>query len=225
MKLKEKKILIHKNIRTLSIYNFCMIIKANDFCYLIKNYDDDNDPDSYKGYENNSDLEKIWNNIKDQYDNFIGDKSERKKYLALLEIDKMKATLSLINHILDLYELTQDPVILWEINNINGFSFKHYESIGPQLDKLIIKVKHLKNKLNLANIKFEDKFLKNIDKQEESLKNIIDDIDSTAMVFEIDLNIPYKIDIKQTSVLRWLKLIKLKEQKDQEAEKLKQKRK
>lgn len=225
MKIKDKKILVHNNIRTLSIYNFCMIVISNDMRYLIKNYNDDLEPDSYENYKNDQSLVEVWNKIRDQYDEAIGDNSERNKYISLLEIEKHTANLSLVNHILDIYELTADPKILWEINDIEGFSFKHYDSIGPQIDKILIKMKHLKNKLNILNIKFEDKHLKNKDNKNDNLKSLIDDIESTAMVFEIDLGIPYKINVKDTSTFRWLKLIKLKEQKDEDAERLKQKRK
>jgi len=218
MNLGNKKILVHKGIRTISIYNFCMIVKTSDFRFLIKNYNEDEDTDAYSEFMHDSKLEEVWNSIRDDYDKFVGDKSERKKYIALLGIDEMEATLSLISNILDIYTSSEDPKILWELNSIKGFTFKHYKPVQDQLNIIIKRVKHLKNKLSIAQIKFEDKYLSNIDENESKLKNIIDDIESTAQVFEIDLGVPYKINTKETSVLRWLNLIKLKEQKDKEAD-------
>jgi len=204
MKLKNKNILVKKDVSSVSIYDFCMISKHRDFRYLIRNFIEDDD-ESYISLKHDPELMVIYAELVKQHKILTDDNRSLKRSKADFEISEMKLRYSIATQMLDLYKETSEIEVLGVFNEI-GYSFNEFDLVGPQIDKIVRSLIGLKNLIRIKEVNFKKRYL--ADEETETEENdIIKDLDSKALSLEAELELGYKINVKKTSMLRWTNLI------------------
>jgi len=159
------------------------------------------DGEKYKEYENNEVLKNTFYSILSEYNEMTQNKKVIKSYKSQLRFDLIYLEYELCKSNLELYEATRDLEFLELLNDFN-WGFDRTKNINEQLKKFITKLKRLKMKVQILKIKHEKKFEQN---NHSSL-------DSRALSLERILNLSYNIDVKKTSVERWVNINELAKQ-------------
>lgn len=204
MNIEGKNIFIHKTCNSLSIYAYCMIALHGDFRFLIKGYKPDKGK-QYSDLKSDPKLKAIFDNIVKEHNIYIADKSSLDKEKAMFELKELNLRYSITVQTLTLYKDTKSIEVLDLLNEL-GFSFNEFKPVGPQIDKVQEKLKGMRNLLNIKEIAFKKKYVKE-DVDENRNINVIEGLDSKALSLETNLGLGYKINIKKTSVIRWENLI------------------
>lgn len=203
MRLNNKNILVKKDVNTVSIYDFCMISKHQDFRYLIRNFRED-DEDSYIGLKHDPELMLIYADLVKEHKILTEDNRSLKRAKADFEISEMKLRYSIATQILDIYKDTLEIEVL-EVFNDLGYIFDKAFPIGPQLDRIFRALTGLKNQIRIKEVNFKKRYL--ADEEENEDDDIMRDLDSKALSLEAELELGYKINVKKTSMMRWTNLI------------------
>lgn len=183
-----------------------MIILNNDFRYLIKGYNSNKEKD-YKGLEHHPSLKKVFDDIAKEHKVYISGAADFVREKALFEIEEMSLRYKLIVRVLTLYNDTEDVEVLGILSDL-GMNYNEFEPVGSQLDNIQNELKTLRNALNIKELKFKKRYLKEDEEPiEKSNENIIEDLDAKALSLETNLELGYKINIKKTSIIRWENLI------------------
>ena len=204
---------IHKSCSTISVYSFYMTLINNDFRYLIKGYDDQED--NYVIYKQDVALASIFRSITREYETLIRDRKTLMKAKAFFEIKVLKAKYDLIARILNLYKEVEIIEVLGVLNEIDIPFFSDRE-VGPQIDMIINKSKGIKNMIKIKEINFNKRYDNDNENSEELISaNIIKSLDQEALGLETFLELGYKVDIKETTMTRWINMKAMSEAKQQ----------
>lgn len=189
---------IYKNLDEITVYVFFEIIKTNNYSLLIK---------SKKNRKNLSDkklieLEEIFKNIIYEYsiktNNFKVLSNLKKRFL----ISKMENEYNLLNQILSIFEKYEEIEVLFVLKPL-GYDFVKCDSIDKELNKVIKRIKSLRNQINISKIKYEKQNKKTNEDNSDY------DLDLMSLNLERNLDLKYKLDIKKTSMKRWINMISL----------------
>lgn len=205
MNIDGKKIFLYKNVSAISVYNFYMVATKNDFRYLIKGYNEE-DENSYKKFKDSPKLEVIYENLYVEYIDTIKDVQIFNREKQKLRVEYMQQNYHIAVEILDLYKDTEEEAVLTLFENSLDFKFDLSKTIGPQLDACNRFLKLYKNKINVELAKYKSQYEKKIDDEDIDEISILANLDDQALNIERGLELGYHIDIKKTSLLRWINL-------------------
>jgi len=205
---------VYRDLDEIPIYNFFKVMYnfEKNMNYL------------YKKNKHNKDLskEELFNTFEDL----------QQKYLKLtfsksdLQDEKLKAKVTYLtgiqeiaNLVLNCYLETHYEDVFLILNEFKMFKLKQpitSEDIKNIKKQLIF----IENTINLNLAKFKLKH-KNGQKNSEELEhNLQKDLDKQALSLETYLELGYKIDVKKTSVLRWVNLVNLSNEKSERIKQL-----
>jgi hypothetical protein len=188
-----------------------MCVSQNDLIYLIINVNDYTDDQVNKYIEKNiNDLTIKFNKIEQEYKAITFDKKELLKQKELLRMIYLESQHNTIVKVINLYIETNEILILDILNEL-GCKFDKLKNINKQLKSVNRIIMNLKNKINIlnSNFKIKHKITHNELKENKvtSITGIEKSLDSQALMLEGNLETGYRIDIKTTSVLRWVNLL------------------
>jgi KaiC/GvpD/RAD55 family RecA-like ATPase len=188
-----------------------MCVSQNDLMYLIVNVNNSTDDQVNKYVEKNiNDLTIKFNKIEEEYRAITFDKKELSKQKELARMIYLESQHNAIVKVLNLYIETNEILVLDILNEL-GCKFDKSNDINKQLKSANRVIMNLKNKINILNSNFKIKY-KITDKELKedkvtSVTGIEKSLDSQALMLEGNLETGYRIDIKTTSVLRWVNLL------------------
>jgi KaiC/GvpD/RAD55 family RecA-like ATPase len=188
-----------------------MCVSQNDLIYLIVNVNDSTDDQVNKYVEKNiNDLTIKFNKIEEEYKAITFDKKELSKQKELARMIYLESQHNAIVKVLNLYIETNEILVLDILNEL-GCKFDKLNDINKQLKSANRVIMNLKNKINILNSNFKIKYkITNKELKEDkvtSVTGIEKSLDSQALMLEGNLETGYRIDIKTTSVLRWVNLL------------------
>lgn len=193
------------------IYNFMMCVSQNDLIYLIVNVNDSEDDQVNKYVEKNiNELTIKFNKIEEEYKAITFDKKELSKQKELGRMIYLESQHNAIVKVINLYIETKEILVLDILNEL-GCKFDKLKNINKQLKSANRIIMNLKNKINILNSNFKIKYKITDQELKEdkitSVTGIEKSLDSQALMLEGNLETGYRIDIKTTSVLRWVNLL------------------
>ena len=200
MKKSKTKMRIHETLDSITVYLFFKILDTEDYSYLIKKRE--------KFVDKISELKKI--ELQNVFKNIITEYSLNTNNFKLFNdikkkiyISKLEYEFNLLSAIIKIFEKYEEIEVLFVLDDI-GYDFKNCDNIEKEVSKVIKKCKSLKNKININKIKYN-----NSNKTNSSSKKENYNIDSIALSLERALDLKYKLDVKETTMLRWVNLIAL----------------
>lgn len=191
----------YKSCRTLSIYNFDKIIETNNFCFLIKGYDE---------YSNEIDrlcigeeiiAKEIFKDILYEYSELTFNRDVLQNFNSQIYIEQDEFRLNAIKEVLRIYAINEDLEVLCILNNL-GFNINIEGNIEEQIKSIITTVKRLNTKVNILKLKHSEKFNKKTNEDTEHKTSL----ESQCVHLEISLKLSYQIDTKITSVSKWISM-------------------
>lgn len=194
---------IHKNCSSLSIWSFYKIIDTEDVRYLIKNYD--NDKDIKLTEKRITELMSIWDEIVTEYGLLTVNAKVIKNYRLQFIIAELEFKYSTCINVLDIYANSGMIDVLLILNEFD-FNINLLLNLEQQIDIVINKLKSLKNQIKIHKINYTRKYKKNVE-------DIKFNLDREALILQMNLDLKAGIDVKNTSVERWLNMVELNNEK------------
>ena len=192
--MQYKNLTIIKSCSKISIYAFLMASFKGDMRYLIKGFDDE-DEGSYKEHENSAELEIAYKELEKEYKTLVADKKMLRREKEFISILELNTRYSLVTHVLTMYN--------------EGMSFDPKKNISKQIELTTKKAYGWKNKLKIMEVNFKKKHKIKEEKDEdedEDYLNLLSNLDKKALFHELNLETGYRIDPKNTDVVRWVNL-------------------
>ena len=186
----------YNNCSEIPVFNFYEIVNTNDYRYLICKYK----ADSKLKISNNKKvkLQNLFKDIVIEYleltNNLKAVNNAAKKWL----VAKLKFKSSTASSILEIYSVNNDIEALKLLNDL-GFTIDVEKDINEQISIIIRDIKAIKNKINIFSSQ-----LKNSEKNENEDVKINLDLDAWNLEQALDLK--YMIDIKTTTLSRWVNM-------------------
>jgi len=204
---------LHKSCDTLPIYNFYKIVDTADLRYLVVGYDDF---DEVK-YELKSDECNInWSKILTEYGELTSSRNVLLNYEKQIEIKYLETRISSGEKILDIYAEFGDLEVLALLKEFD-FSFDEKRDVENQINMAVRRIKGLRNKVRILKANYILRFGK---KQKEEIKtNLV----KSALSLELSLDIGREINVRTTSVSKWVYMVDISNNKAKEYEKIKNK--
>lgn len=211
---------IYKSTNSIMVYNFFKIVETDDLRYLIKSFDDENSEIELTE-EQKAEYAEIFNGIYYDYCEI----TQNFKLRGILEkeilIQQWSITHTIISSSLNIYDEYKDILSKESLNNvldlINQLEDPKYiikldKPLDPQINKLVNKMKGLKNKIVIYKAKIAESL-----KNEKAQTKI--DLDKDALYLERNLELGREIDPKKTTLARWVRMIQMSKEKHKKAQK------
>lgn len=200
---------IYSGVSDCPILYFMLAMGTGDYKYIIKNYETkDKSLIDWWSNEGKEQLFAVFSKMREDYQKLIFNKKELKKQQELNNVIYLQSRYSILLETQFLIEKSGDPVF-YEIAESVGVRFNKNDDDDAKRKKLEQATKVAKNKANIKRINFEKKY--DVTTLEEEITNPLEiekNLDSAALDLERGLETGYRIDIKKTSVLRWVNLSK-----------------
>jgi len=214
--LQTKQISLFKKCSEISIYAFFMISQTRDYRYLIREFDENViDGTDFTSYDNSKELELVFSELEKEYKGLLADKKMLRKEKALFFIIELNTRFSLATEALSLYAKHKEIEILKILDSVDGLSFDAEKDVTTQIKKITGQLFGWKNKLKIMESNFKKKYNISDDDDDDidDTKDFVSILDKKALYLEVNLETGYKIDIKKTSVTRWVNLEDMNKQK------------
>lgn len=206
--MQYKNLTIIKSCSKISIYAFLMASFKGDMRYLIKGFDDE-DEGSYKEHEDSSELQLVYKELHKEYKTLVADKKVLRREREFISILELNTRYSLVTHVLTMYNENPFIEILDVLNSIEGMSFDPNKDISKQIELTTKKAYGWKNKLKIMEVNFRKKYKikdEEDENEDEDYANLLSNLDKKALFHELNLETGYRIDPKNTDVIRWVNL-------------------
>ena len=194
----------YKSCYDLPILNFMLMLDENALKYLIHDVEEQDDKDIAKYVKSNQlSLKELSSNISNEYGGLTFSKKQLKRQKELVTIMFLEAKHNAITKILNIFIETQEFKVLDLLEKVD-MKIDLSKELIPQIKAIRAKAKAIKNNINIKTINFKKKY--NINNLEEETQDTRKQLDRQALALEGNLETGYRIDIKKTSVLRWINL-------------------
>ena len=216
---------LHKSLDTISIFDFKMLYNPNS--------SKENIIIDFENYSHKKIKKFIFNNkteIKTTFEKLQYNFSQITFSKKELQREKEKAKMSyltgkkeiLLNSLL-VFSQTREPDALLVLNEFSGITIKEPITVGT-IEFIEKHLKGVENKITILTSQVKTKYPELFKEQKEEVvedesDNVFLDLDNQALQIELGLETGYKIDIKKTSVTRWVNLIKVIGEKQERLEK------
>ena len=201
---------VHKSCSSLPIYNFYKIIESYDYKYMVIGYNDliDDDPEI-----DEKECFDYFEDIITEYGEITSNSEVLLNVLKQIDIVNLQYELDCIINILEIVKETEDLETLLLLKHF-GINIDFKKNIENQINNVAKRVKSLRNKIKIKKAKYSTRFKDNNEK-------VKIDVDKEALMLEIGLDLGREIDIRTTTVKRWVNLISASKEKNKQYEKLK----
>lgn len=186
---------IYKSCNSIPIYNFYQIIDTNDYRFMIKDYEPEEERPIEIGESKSLELAELFKGIVAEYSELTMNQKVLADYNKQILIEYLEFEYNTCVQILELYQEFDSFEVVVLLRE-----FGHQveaESLEANLKKINNKLKGLKNKIRIHKINYAKKL---DNKKNKSKRDLVRD----AMSYEQILDLKYSIDIKNTSVKKWL---------------------
>jgi hypothetical protein len=188
-----------------------MCIHKNDYSYLINGYETLSESVIYKFVKSNAiELKTTFEKIQKEYEAITFNKRELNKQKELATMMLVETQHNTIVKIVNLYLECNDATVLKILNEL-GVPFDESKPINKQLEKANLVAMGLRNSLNIKTLNFKKKYRiseEGIEAEKERYSEDVEkSLDAQALIIENNLETGYRIDVKKTSVLRWVNLL------------------
>lgn len=175
-----------------------------DYRYLIEDFNEEED--TFLDYKDSDLLKALFNDLENEYKTLVADKKLLRREKALLTILELNARYSLATHVLTMYSENPYIEVLDILNSVEGLSFSEDKDISSQIEIAYKKILGWKNKLKIMEVNFKIKYKIDKEKEEPEFQLILSNLDKKSLFFELNLETGYRIDPKNTNVVRWVNL-------------------
>ena len=197
---------LYKSCSTLPIHNFFELFETEDMRNLIHGFDFDNDKLELTD-EEKWEYKAIFDKIFFEYCELTSNHGVIQTLKKEVMIEQWSFVFTTATKIISIYQEYNDKDILECLGNLESkYKVDLSKDINPQLKKVELDLKHLKNKIKLFKIKLADKA-----KNKKSDVKI--DLEKDALYLERNLELNRSIDTKTTSVKKWVSLLKIQKEK------------
>jgi hypothetical protein len=196
---------LYKSCNTLPIYNFFKIFESDDFRYLIKGWDEDDDEVELVGVKL-EETRALFNNIVFEYTDLTHNTKAKSTLKKQILIAEWQIVYDIVVGCVDLYLGSDDEQYLELIKEV-GYPVDLTKELEPQLTAISRKMKGLKNKIQIYKIDLAKNF-------EQNKNEVKTDLDKEALYLEMNLDLKREINTRTTTVAKWVKIIELNKQKN-----------
>jgi hypothetical protein len=206
--------LTHKSCSSISIYDFIMYASSGDLKHLVINYEA-MPLSKVKMHCNNNKakLVEVGDDISDEYNSLTFNKKELHRQKELAKMMYLEVQHNTIIKIINLYIETKDFSVLKTLEEFDMF-FNEDDDIEKQIISAKKKATGLKMKLKIRSANFKEKYKVSAEtKDKVSIKDLEKNLDAQALILESNLDKGYKIEPKETSVIRWVNMMEINERK------------
>jgi len=174
----------------------------------VKDYDEDTP--SYEQYKADPNLAKTLQDLVKEYAVLTRDKKTMKLKKMEYELIFMTGRYNLITKILNIYNECKMVEVLEVLNDLE-VPFHADRPIGKQIDNAILQAKRLKNKINIKRINFKKAsgVKDDSDEDKQTPDEVIQGLDKIALALETNLELGYRVDVRNTAVERWINLLSM----------------
>jgi len=197
---------LYESCSEIPILYFSYITTNHKTEYIIKDFEKLDEIKTQKFLENNQLLiEDAIENLINEYEVIVFNEKQLKQYKEEAEIKVLQATFEIAILTLNSWDTYKNIEVLYILNDL-GFNFDDKKDIQKQVDSFKIKARNMQNKINIKNVWYKKKYDLTLE-QSKSVKSekigIFKNLDSQALSLETNLELGYKINIKECSVVRW----------------------
>ena len=193
---------INRDCSSLCIHSFYKIIETKDLNYLIEGYTGKKFKRTKKLFQ---ELATTWEEILFEYAELTFNKTIISNYKSQLILLKMQFQYNYITNCLKLYEKYEEKEVLKLLGSVKK-PINLDKEIQPQIDSLLKFLKGLDMKIKIARSKV-DKIKKD---EEQEIKT---NLEKEALILEVNLGLKSSIEVRTTSVKRWLMMLELNKEK------------
>lgn len=187
----------YRNCDELPIYNFFKIKETNDLSYLYLDFDE------YNEVEVEEKMKDVWESLLEEYSNLTGDNSTIRYYDLIREIIALESRFDVVNTLLQMINIggmSREMLISYsKALKVWKYNLNVDKPLKDEIAKLIKQLKQSKNKIRL---KLEEK--KEIEKSNEGESMSLVE-QQVAIEDALDKN---EVNLKTTTVAKWLAMIK-----------------
>lgn len=188
----------------LPIFNFYQILDDGKLEYMVKGYDG--------GDFDEVIASMIFQQILEEYTELTENRKVIQNVRMQLEIKSLEFEKDVLQKTLDLFNEFGDDYIFEPIAEF-GFIKSESESYDNFVSRIVSRIKSLNNKIRINKERYSKKFKK----EEKAIKR---NLEKEALILEINLKLGREIDVKTTSVTKWVNLINISKEQSEQLKKL-----
>lgn len=198
-----------KTINEIDVYTFFKIIDNTNPQFLLKKY---NDEKAKKLTDNQKAiLNETFNKILLEFNAKNVTSKSLRSIKAKAMIDYMESRYDVTTSILNLYESTNEVVVLFALKEL-GWGFDSEGNIDKQLNSITKKMVGLKMQIKIRKVRYDSEFNKLKKNKDDEDKKWLDIIDREALYLERTLDLKHSINVNKTKLIRWCNLLALAKQ-------------
>ena len=198
---------IARNLEEITKYNFEKFFEKNDPKFLIVAFDDRVEKkDQVYNFDEEEVKEKI-NEILHQYSEETENRKLMASYKRAIQIDFYKIQEFVLDSVLEIYNKYGFSQVFLCLEDM-GLKYTVGDNVEEFIKKAVRKSKSLKNKINLLEVKEKENKAKGKTQKRS-------DMHKDAIILSMNLELGYKIDVRKTSMLEWVKLEQLSKEKSE----------
>ncbi len=198
---------IARNLEEITKYNFEKFFEKNEPKFLIVGFDDRKEKLDQEYDFDKIDIDEKINSILHQYSEETENRKLMASYKRSIQIDFYRIQEFVLDSVLEIYNKHGFPQVFYCLEDM-GLKYSSGDDVENFIKKAVRKSKSLKNKINLLEVKQKENNAK-AKKQKRS------DMHKDAIILSMNLELGYKIDVRKTSMLEWVKLEQLSKEKSE----------
>lgn len=153
-------------------------------------------------------LEDVFKDIMSEYAELTANKNVIKNYKLQFLITFLEFKYKVCTEAIASYFETDHLETLLIVNEYEDLKIDEKKDFGTEFNKLVSKVKSLKNRIRIHKINYEKKNKKNN-------KAIKFNLDREALSLEMSLKLSHSIEVTKTTVERWINMIELSKEREE----------
>ena len=190
----------HKSCKTLSIYALTQALETGNLLFLLVDYDEFSESNDNPEQQLLNELAQAFHDMLHEYSELTNNRKFILNYVSLINIENEKFKYNCIKKTLEFYDEFKDKKIFTVLEGLK-INFNEKADLNLEVSKLISLANRLKTKIDMMIFKYELKY-KPKNNSKESKSNLEEEAISLAMI----LKLSYSIDIRTTSVVKWVSM-------------------
>jgi hypothetical protein len=196
--------IIHKDCSALSIFAFNEITKTQDLRWLLKDFDENDCNKLELTDEQKIELSEVFSNIFYEYGELTSNLKITSGYKKRIQIKYLENKYDICKKIISIYNESQ---LIEVVELLNEFKYKIdiKKELAPQIEVVVDSLNALETEIKILKINYKNQF---------GTKSEIEyNLDKEAFQLEMNLKLNYSIDVKKTSVKRWVTMMNVSNEK------------
>lgn len=200
----------YKSCSNLPIYNFYKIIDEASYAYLSKDY--------IEGEDFKFDVveaEILFTKIIEEYSELTSNREVLVGFKMQIAILNYEFERDSLKNILEIFNETNDFEVLLLLSSF-GFDTSNKLGLDKLLKSVISRIKNLNNKIRINKVNYTKRF-------KTTKKEIKRNLDKEALLLEMSLELGREIEVRKTSVTKWVNMVNISSEKAKQMNSLKNK--